>query len=136
MTRLWNWAENLTAFLALRRDAPAQWGTNDCALFAADAVHAMTGVDMAAQFRGRYRTAAGAAALIDELGGLQAIAAAAFGSMPRSSWRLARRGDVVLADLDGRDTLMVCDGAYMVGPGERGAVYRPMADGARLVWEV
>ncbi len=56
-----DFAERLHAAVAARRGQPFQWGENDCALFACDLVEAATGVDYAAPFRGRYRTAAGAA---------------------------------------------------------------------------
>ena len=37
----------LEQFLLARRSVPFKWGANDCALFVADAIEAMTGVDFA-----------------------------------------------------------------------------------------
>jgi hypothetical protein len=50
--RFANWPERLAAFLESRRVSPKQWGVNDCGLFCADAIEAMTGVDMAEELRG------------------------------------------------------------------------------------
>lgn len=41
-------------------DREAEWGTFDCALNCADMVLAITGIDLAAQFRGMYTTEEGA----------------------------------------------------------------------------
>lgn len=54
------WRLALYAALDERRGLPFAWGTNDGAIFAADMVKVMTGVDLAAPFRGRYRSEAGA----------------------------------------------------------------------------
>lgn len=54
MTRVEDWPERLAAFIEQRRKMPFAWGSNDCALFAADAVCAITGVDLGEPFRGRY----------------------------------------------------------------------------------
>lgn len=48
MTRLNDWRDRLTVWLS------QQHGRTDCALAFAEAVQAMTGVDHAADFRGRY----------------------------------------------------------------------------------
>lgn len=49
-----DWRERLISYLAETVNKPFQYGENDCALFAAGAVAAMTGVDLAAQWRGQY----------------------------------------------------------------------------------
>lgn len=56
-----DWPDRLAAFVHARRRLPFVWGSNDCAIFACDGWLALTGVDLAATFRGRYDTAAGAA---------------------------------------------------------------------------
>jgi hypothetical protein len=47
-----DWHARLTRYLALVSRAPFQPGTLDCATFAAGAVEAQTGVDLAADWRG------------------------------------------------------------------------------------
>lgn len=50
-----DWRPRLTAYLAGVSRTPFEYGKHDCALFAAGAVEAMTGEDVARGFRG-YRT--------------------------------------------------------------------------------
>lgn len=52
--RLSDWRPRLVAYVEAVRARPFAYGSHDCALFAAGAVLAMTGVDLAADFRGRY----------------------------------------------------------------------------------
>lgn len=52
--RLTDWRPRLTAYLAEIAPAEFRYGCQDCALFAAGAVRAMTGHDPAAGFRGSY----------------------------------------------------------------------------------
>lgn len=54
IVRLPDWRPRLQAWLTEVRDRPFAYGEHDCALFAAGAVAAMTGVDLAAEYRGRY----------------------------------------------------------------------------------
>ena len=66
-------AEVMTGFLrdAMRREF--SWGGHDCALFCADRVLAVTGVDPARRWRGSYHSEAGARAVIEAAGGLVAL---------------------------------------------------------------
>jgi hypothetical protein len=109
-----NWQTLLHAFLEARKRAPFAWGSNDCALFAADAVHAMTGVDLGADFRGKYSTQAEAEALMKTTCGtadalalaVYLCAAAQFRPWPHVNF--AQRGDViVLKNPDGSHSLGV-----------------------------
>lgn len=54
LARLPNWRPRLMTYLDSVRSRPFAYGQHDCALFAAGAVEAMTGVDLAADFRGHY----------------------------------------------------------------------------------
>jgi hypothetical protein len=54
--RLPDWKSRLTAYLAAKAPLLIEPGVHDCALFPAGAVEAMTGVDLAAEWRGRYTT--------------------------------------------------------------------------------
>ncbi len=57
--RLPDWRPRLTAYLAETAHQGFRYGSNDCALFAAGAVRAMTGQDPAAAWRGTYSTLEG-----------------------------------------------------------------------------
>src|SRR5690349_271236 len=103
VTRLPDWEERLTEIIRARHRAPFAWGQFDCALFACDAVLAMTGVDLAEPFRGRYADALGALRAIRKftsggnLGDVARIQAAAF-TIPEVDPPFAMLGDVVLGD--------------------------------------
>jgi hypothetical protein len=58
-TRLPDWRPRLTAYLTQTAHEGFRYGSNDCALFAAGAVRAMTGHDPAAAWRGTYTTLEG-----------------------------------------------------------------------------
>lgn len=109
-----HWAtRSFHEFLRGRRAAPFAWGTNDCALFAADAIQAFTGVDIAAEFRGvdgkpAYTDEASAMALIAKVTGGSTIEDAAawcaekHGLVEWSNPLFAQRGDLVLVENAGR----------------------------------
>lgn len=113
MTRLQDWQIRFAAFVAERTAAPFAWGSNDCCLFAADAVLALTGVDRAQALRG-YASAEEAARLVARLGGLRQIATDALG--PALPPLMAGVGDVVLVLNEGREILAVCNGTTALCP--------------------
>lgn len=135
MKRYHDWETRLLSFLLSRRHTPFAWGGHDCSLFACDAVLAMTGVDIAADFRGRYTTKAGAykvvkafvpSAKLEDLAeargqeaGMQCLV------MPLA----AKRGDIVLVEtpteralgiigLDGRFAYCVAEVGYVKYPAQ------------------
>lgn len=91
------WEVRLAEAVEAARHRPFEWGVHDCATWAADVRRALTGEDMAAEWRGRYRTALGAQRLIRRLGhSTLAEAVAAKLGAPLPTVRLAQRGDVLL----------------------------------------
>lgn len=130
-----DWPERLAELLTARLRVPFRWGSNDCALLAADAVVASTGFDLAGHLRGQYHTEQEAQQILEDEGGLQQLAATMLGEpMPRIS--LAQRGDIVLADQEGQLTLGVVAGQGLyAAPGPRGLIYRPLAE-CRCAWRV
>lgn len=91
------WQGDLGVYLQQCEARAFAWGEFDCALFAADWVLRLTGFDAAAEYRGRYRTAGGAARRLKAVtgGGLAEAATQALGEQLASP-AMARRGDVVL----------------------------------------
>ncbi len=89
-------ALDLDAFLEAETAAGFDWGVRDCWLLPADWVLARTGRDPASAWRGRYRTALGAARIIRRMGGPEAFAG---GSLAACGWIRSsspRRGQVGL----------------------------------------
>lgn len=68
MKRNDNWRPALLAYVQSVAAKPFVWGEHDCALFAAGAVEAMTGEDIAAPFRGKYKTLAGGLRMLKKRG--------------------------------------------------------------------
>jgi hypothetical protein len=68
ITRTEGWQGRLVAYLAQARRTVFQEGQHDCALFAAGAVAAMTGTDIAQGWRGRYRSTAGGMRVLRRMG--------------------------------------------------------------------
>lgn len=68
MTRREDWRSRLGAYVASVRAEPYAFGKQDCWLFVAGAVEAMTGTDHAKKHRGRYKTARGALGIMKRAG--------------------------------------------------------------------
>ena len=136
MARLPASATRLGALLAERSGVRFEWGTNDCCLFAADAVQAQLGVDPAEPLRGRYASALQAARVLHLAGGLEGIGHQVLGPPLRAAL-LACQGDVGLLheETSARDMLAVCTGAHWAVPTARGLGLMPL-DSARMAWRV
>lgn len=104
--RLSTWEPRLKAYLAEHRDAALVYGVTDCCMFAAGAVEAMTGEDPMPEFRGRYRSQAGASRALRTIGAgdLASTLSTKFEPKPVG---FAQRGDLVMHD----GSVGVCIGA-------------------------
>lgn len=131
--RLSDWQLRFSEFAQARASVPFAWGSNDCCLFAADAVLAISGQDFAGDARGSYADAMTALRVMLERGGLRAIATAALGEPIAPV--LATVGDVVLLENEGRELLAICNGTSALGPGEHGIAVLGM-DAALAAWRV
>ena len=132
MTSAPHWHQRLDALVSTSLRLPFAWGVHDCCLFAANWVLAATGTDPAADVRGTYSTAAQASALVQRLGGLQALGARAGAAVAPL---LAQAGDVGLVHDGERDLLAVCTGPHWVAPTRRGLAVLPF-NTATLAWRV
>ncbi len=68
MTRKADWYSSLSTYIDGAFRKPFAYGEFDCTLFAAGAVEAMTGVNLYADFLGRYRTLRGGMLQLKKLG--------------------------------------------------------------------
>lgn len=130
--RFQDWPSRLEAIIRSRERAPFSWGTNDCVLFAADAINAMTGCDPWPGIRGRYRTALGASRLIKQMGGIESAVSESFDRIKPS---FAGRGDLLLFRSARGPYLGICTGIYGCAPAEFGLLARPYTD-ALMAWKV
>lgn len=117
------WAGRLNALIVQRLALPFDWGPNDCAAFAADAVLALHEHDTLAPLRVPRRTARQALRAVRAAGGPAVLSRC--GLEPVSAG-LAGVGDLVLV-LQGRIYLLaVCNGMDALAPGTTGLVAHPM----------
>jgi hypothetical protein len=122
LQRIEGWEQRLFDFTRASMSTPYAWGTNDCIIFAAGCVEAITGTDLAKEHRGTYT---------DENGAARIIARAGAGSLgefvglylPEKPLSLVQRGDIVIAEGPDGDFAAVCQGATCVGPSRRGLVH-------------
>ena len=132
MDRVDNWQKALNDFIQSRMDTPFQWGTNDCCMFAGDAVEAITGVDVMAPFRGKYTTE-------DEskevLAGkrVKTLVTKILGKPVH--WSRLQRGDIAMFEQETGKTLGVCIGDSLATPSEFGLRFTKL-DKSLFGWKV
>lgn len=97
MTRYPDWERRLSEFLQTNSERPFVWGQWDCILMAASCVNAMTGVDVAARYRGQYSNQTGAREMLRELGEGTLLRTVNAVFQPKKVSRV-QRGDLVWRD--------------------------------------
>lgn len=122
-----NWPRLLNDFIDSRRETPFQWGRNDCALFCADAVQAVTGNDFAEAYRGRYSTAIGSVIALRDAGhdSIASVITGFFGDPVPVDY--LQRGDIAFFNHGRGDTIGIVCGANVAAPGESGLVFFDMS---------
>lgn len=124
MTRLPGWQSRLAAWLSSISRTPFEPGRHDCALFAAGAVEALTGVDLAADWRGHYRTLRGGIRVLRRAGYADHIALA------RAHFPVTARprpGDLAVIATSTGPALGVMQGLHIYAPAEIGWGLSPRA---------
>lgn len=126
MKRLPDWRLRLDSVLTERVSQPFAWGSQDCCLFAADCVLAMTGADLAEGLRG-HQNARQAVRALRGSGGMFKLVCTRLGDSVAA--RKASAGDVILSQCGKRYGLAVHIGnGVAVAPTARGLGQVPSAD--------
>jgi hypothetical protein len=134
MKRAKHWESKLAELIKAAYEKDFAYGTFDCCLFAADTVLALTGVDLAASFRGKYDSEETANAFIASFGDIGSLVSAAIqasqNSMQELSPKFAGRGDMVLVTNQGRQALGIVglDGRFALCAAPKGLTSVPMAN--------
>jgi len=131
------WPARLAEFIQGAQKRPFVWGEFDCCLFAADWVMVATGVDVAADLRGKYKSETGAARVIKKYGGIERMVddlLAPYGAIKLPIAK-ARRGDVCLLDTPLGEALGVCVGERIACATFNGVAMAPMRS-AQAVWMI
>jgi hypothetical protein len=95
--RISTWEDALVNYIIIKRDEPFEYGVNDCCLFAAGAVEAITGEDPMSEFRGKYDSLKGSIKAIKDIGA-GTLEATLDGKFPEVSIGYAQRGDLAFFD--------------------------------------
>lgn len=124
MIRVKNWRNQLYDFIEIHRKLPFIWGRNDCCLFACTAVQAMTGIDIASDFRGKYSSGREALAVLQKLGyaSVEDVAnkkASEYG-IEEIPLQFTKFGDVLLQHGPFGSQLGLCINTHIAVPGPEG----------------
>jgi hypothetical protein len=141
MTRIESWPSELSDYLLRAERIRFRYGSQDCGLFVAGAIRAMTGVDVASTLRG-YTNRAEAFKRIGTLCGtptMEAVARhlAALYGVPEVPVLCAQRGDVVLLRSGRRSSLgiVAMHGTEVLTPYRAGLLRLPLSH-ARRAWHI
>lgn len=126
-----NWERKLTEFIQARRKRRFKWGKDDCALFAADCVKHITGVDYAEEFRGKYSDEKGAKSVLIKEGKGTLLKTIDTKLIRYSSALLASRGDVVYY----KGALGICGGGSCYFYSHKGITNVPIIN-IKIAWKV
>lgn len=127
-----DWPKRLSAYLRERQTMPFEWGKNDCMMFAAKAVYALTGHDYFTEYSD-YDDEDKAAELLKKHRGVAGIIIACLGQ-GTDKILTAKRGDVVLVKMPEFTAGIVDDtGARIALISKDGLVRRPLTSAIR-VW--
>lgn len=145
MKRLVHWeTRSYHQFLLDSAHIPFAWGTHDCSTFCADGIEAITGVDIADDFRRKYSTEKEAFALITSVTGGSTVADAAeycakkHGLTDLAKPLFAKRGDLVVFEAPTGSLvsgLVHLNGRHIIAMGEDG-LYRFPISHVKRAWHV
>ena len=128
-----NWELRLSKTVEAHLHEPFCWGSNDCVMFAADCIEAMTGVALVHHVQCTWANQSEAVRAIAKLGGIAAaVDCMGFVEVPALC---AQRGDLVLHRRDGNDALAICLGDKLSGPSDSGHLFFELENGVRA-WRV
>lgn len=129
LTRLPDWDRRLVRVTEKHMNLSGEWGASDCLLTVGDAIEAVTGTDLLAPYRGRYKTEKGAARLMRR-NGCETVEDVfrAFFSLPPVGRLLAQRGDVGVVMQGGEPTAGYVTDQGFAAKGERGLVFHPVTE--------
>lgn len=130
MQRLDDWRARFAAEMDRQRQIPFRWGVHDCFLgMVSESVRAITGVDLARGFRGRYRSERKAAAVLAE-DGHSSLGDLVAALLPEQPPAFARIGDVGTVAAPGGigEALCIVDASGLIVMTDEGHGRRPRED--------
>ena len=122
MSRRDDWVAQMWLTIEDHADTPFAWGINDCCLFSARVVDAMTDGDFELDLLAAYSDEETALAYIASHGSLEAAVTSHLGEPAEGR---AQRGDVVMVDGGAGHALGICVGSSVALVQEQGLLYLP-----------
>jgi hypothetical protein len=107
-----DWRARLGGYLAAEARTPFEYGTSDCALFAAGALYAMTGSDPSADYRGRYTSLRGGLRILRKDGFRDHVERAA-ALLTEEAPQRTRVGDIAVVETSEGPSLGVVQGEWI-----------------------
>lgn len=121
-----NWPRIISEEINNHKDVPFVWGEKDCCLAVADIMLAYTGVDFAAEFRGKYKTAKGSLMALKKHG-KGSLKATLDAKLPSIEVAEAGRGDIGLVKTEGGESLAIIFSNIAWAMHDEGIVDLPMS---------
>ncbi len=134
--RYHNWPEKLHEVIKKAKGESFKWGTHDCALFTCDCIEAMTGIDYAKRFRGKYKSEKGSWKALKKIEGVTKLSKLADKLLgDRIELSRASRGDLVILLDEDREVLGVVVGTHAVFLSPDGIQMRILGE-CKYAWRV
>lgn len=128
------WELRFSNYIDSVRNAPFKWGENDCIIFSAKALEAITGQDFYSQYL-PYETEEQAKSILKDNGGFEGIIGKSLGKAHRNILK-SKRGDLVLLKIPSITCGIVDDsGQHIICPSEKGIVKYPLSSSYK-VWSI
>jgi len=128
-----DWPEILDKCIDDARGKPFVRGQHDCCMWTADTVLALTGIDYAKEFRGKYKTIRGARKALGKKG-LPGVMDTKF-----SRTAHPKRGDIVLIPteitMQPVEAIGICIGMTIALIGDNGLEFLPLSDSS-AAWDI
>lgn len=135
MSRVPNWSTKLFDFVADPINQTFVWGSNDCVLFAANTVLAITGVDHLFDLRGSWHDEFSAMRQLRAHGGLYEAVRSRMGE-PLANPNFVQRGDIAMIPGERGALLAVSVGDHYVMPSAAHGLVRVRPASIITVWAV
>lgn len=125
--------QKLSNYIISKRDAPFEWGQNDCVLFAFKGLEMITGQNHYQSYL-PYSTEEQAYNIVRECGGIEKMIMKHLGQGHKNILK-AKRGDIVLLKAPELTCGLVDDsGQFVVATGKDGLKRLPLSNRIKRVW--
>lgn len=131
MLRLPDWYSRLYQLISEKEGEKFKIGQNDCTLFAADIVLALTGEDLAAKYRGEYKTLKEGKALL-EADGYSSNVDYLEKNFSEVHIAFSNAGDLGLVKVGGGHAIVAIMGGFAVGVSKNGLTRYPLSEVSKV----